>query len=180
MNKMIRFVALAFIIVVLIQTQAIAKMSDGLAALLNERQTNIWVEGEFLGDFILGSRGRIEFIYLDEKLSRAIAEEHTLAQWVDELNQYFGSPATEKKALFLVQLEVNKPWSFNVSDLVIGDYKPKKEDIISLSWRNPDETLQSETKWQFAFVVPESIVYKNKSIKLGYKEDVTEWKIPQK
>ena len=93
-----------------------ARISPDVAKLLDSRQINCWVEGELLGDIVLGSRGSIQFIYLDEAMSLAIRDDHTLAPWVDDMNQYYGSAGTNKKALFVVQLESNKPWNVEISN----------------------------------------------------------------
>ncbi len=82
--------------------------TNDLNSLLDERQTDCWVEGELFGDLVLGSRGTIQFIYLDAKLSKAISAEQGLAPWVDDLNQYYGSPETRKKALFIANLEAKQ------------------------------------------------------------------------
>ena len=46
-----------------------ARLSEELVKLLESHQVNCWVEGEIMGDLILGARGSIQFIYLDEPMS---------------------------------------------------------------------------------------------------------------
>ncbi len=101
--------------------------TNDLNSLLDERQTDCWVEGELFGDLVLGSRGTIQFIYLDAKLSKAISAEQGLAPWVDDLNQYYGSPETRKKALFIANLEANKPWTVEEQKISIGGYHLTKK-----------------------------------------------------
>lgn len=98
-----------------------------LETLLDERQIDCWVEGEVFGDLILGSRGTIQFIYIDAKLSKAISAEQGLAPWVDDLNQYYGSPETKKKVLFIANLEANKPWTVEEQKISIGGYNLTKK-----------------------------------------------------
>lgn len=150
-----------------------------LNSLLDERQTDCWVEGELFGDLVLGSRGTIQFIYLDEKLSKAISEEQGLAPWVDDLNQYYGSPETRKKVLFIANLEANKPWTVEEEKISVGGYHLTKKDVISSSWKNPFGTVDAGTSWQFAFVVPQDKVKPGTDIMLGYGEDLIKWKVPK-
>ncbi|MDY9920770.1 MAG: hypothetical protein U2P59_02980 [Synergistota bacterium] len=152
---------------------------NDLNSLLDERQIDCWVEGELLGDLILGSRGTIQFIYLDSKLSKAISTEQGLASWVDDLNQYYGSPETRKKALFIVNLEANKPWTVEEEKISVGGYHLTKKDVISSSWKNPFGTVDAGTSWQFAFVVPKDKVKPGAEIMVGYGDDLIKWKVPK-
>lgn len=152
---------------------------DDLKTLLDQRQIDCWVEGEVFGDLILGSRGTVQFIYLDAKLSRAISSEQGLAGWVDDLNQYFGSPETKKKVLFIANLEANKPWTVEEEKISVGGYRLTKKDIISSSWKNPFGTVDAGTAWQFAFVVPQEYAKPGNEIMVGYGEDLIKWKVPK-
>ena len=152
---------------------------NDLNSLLNERQTDCWVEGELFGDLVLGSRGTIQFIYLDAKLSKAISAEQGLASWVDDLNQYYGSPETRKKALFIANLEANKPWTVEEEKISVGGYYLTKKDVISSSWKNPFGTVDAGTTWQFAFVVPQENVKPGTEIMVGYGEDLIKWRVPK-
>lgn len=152
---------------------------DELKALLDERQIDCWVEGEAFGDLILGSRGTIQFIYIDGKLSKTISAEHTLAPWVDDLNQYYGSPGTKNKVLFIANLEANKPWTVEEKKISVGGYSLTKGDVISSSWKNPFGTVDAGTTWHFAFVVPREYVSPGKEILVGYDEDLIKWKVPK-
>ncbi len=159
--------------------KAEAAEQKDLNALLEERQIDCWVEGEVFGDLILGSRGTIQFIYLDAKLSKAISAEQGLAPWVDDLNQYYGSPETKKKVLFIANLEANKPWTVEEKKISVGGYNLTKKDVICSSWKNPFGTVDAGTTWQFAFVVPQEYAKPGKEITVGYGEDLIKWKVPK-
>ena len=148
-------------------------------SLLDARQIDCWVEGELLGDLVLGSRGTIQFIYLDAKLSKAISDEQGLASWVDDLNQYYGSPDTRKKVLFIANLEANKPWTVEEGKISVGGYYLTEKDVVSSSWKNPFGTVDAGTNWQFAFVVPREKVKPGSEIMVGYGEDLIKWKVPK-
>ncbi|MCE5201885.1 MAG: hypothetical protein LLF78_05165 [Synergistaceae bacterium] len=182
MKKMSIGFLLGIFIIVLSASAALAikaPTSEITAGLLEERQIDCWVEGEVFGDLVIGSRGSIQFIYLDAKLSRAISEEHSLAPWVDDFNQYFGTPETANKALFIAQLEANKPWDVKAEYIRVGDYNLNKDDIISPSWKNPFGSIDPGDKWQFAFVVPMSELKKGEEIMVGYGDDLVKWRVPK-
>lgn len=152
---------------------------ETVSDLLKSRQADCWIEGEIFGDLILGTRGAVHFVYLDEKLSLALRKEDRTAPWVDDMNQYYGSPGTKKKALFLVQLEVNKPWDVSIDKFVVGSYHPNKNDVLTPSWTNPFGALDAGTTWQFAFVVPETVLKKGQEVELGYGDYTVKWKVPK-
>lgn len=149
-----------------------------LSAILDERQTDIWVEGERLGDLMIGSRGTIQFIYVDKLLSDAIMSERTLSKWVYDMSQYFGSDATRKKAFFIAHVEVYKPWDFDYTKVFVGDYHLQKGDVLSPNMTNPFGQQPSDSRGYFAFVVPESALKKGEEIELGYGDDYKTWKAP--
>lgn len=179
MRRTYLYVLTVIAIFALASCAAAARISPDVAKLLDARQINCWVEGEMLGDMVLGSRGSIQFIYLDEAMSLAIRADHTLAPWVDDMNQYYGSAGTNKKALFVVQLESNKPWNVEISQFKVGSYSPKMEDVLSPSWKNPIGSLQSGEKGQFAFVVPITELKKGTEIMIGYGNDLVKWRVPK-
>ena len=179
MNKTLLYGLAVIVTLALASCAFAARISPDVAKLLDSRQINCWVEGELLGDIVLGSRGSIQFIYLDEAMSLAIRDDHTLAPWVDDMNQYYGSAGTNKKALFVVQLESNKPWNVEISKFKVGNYSPKMEDILSPSWRNPIGSLASGEKGQFAFVVPITELKSGTEIMVGYGDDLVKWRVPK-
>ena len=175
------FSLLLFFFILLISPACPLSAADNadMDKLLNERQIDCWVEGEAFGDLILGARGSIQFIYLDAKLSKAISEKVSLASWVDDLNQYYGSTETRKKVLFIVNLEANKPWTVEEEKISVGGYHLTKKDVISSSWKNPFGTVDAGTNWQFAFVVPHEYAVPGKEILVGYGEDLIKWRVPK-
>ncbi|MDO5563129.1 MAG: hypothetical protein Q4F74_05890 [Synergistaceae bacterium] len=169
----------AVILVILTSVVCFAKPAADVEGLLKDRQSICWVEGTVMGDMVLGARGTVQFIYLDEALSRAIVENNQLAPWVDDLNQYFGSERTNKKELFLIQVETYKPWNVDISKFIIGNYHPTIDDVLSPSVTRPLGNLESGLKLQMAVVVPQSEVKPGKTVKLGYDKDTVEWKAPK-
>lgn len=154
-------------------------VSEKMAKLISERQTDCWVEGKRFGDMILGSRGVVNFIYLDKKLSEAITEEPGLASWIDDMNQYYGSVRAKKKAVFIVHIKANKPWEIKETYFNIGGHVLTKDDILSSSWKNPFGTISAGEQWYFACAVPKNAVRPGKVISLGYREFLENWRVPK-
>lgn len=97
MKKLLTVMIIIMTISILTSPSFSAVKQEDFDKLLAERQSSCWVEGETLGDIVIGARGIIQFIYIDAKLSEAIAADRTLAYWLDDFNQYFGSKETKKK-----------------------------------------------------------------------------------
>ncbi|WP_352401275.1 hypothetical protein [Synergistes jonesii] len=145
--------------------------------LIDERQTDIWVEGERLGEMILGARGAIQIIYVDEAMSKAIASDVSLPQWVFEMGRYYGTDPIRKKKLFIAHVDVYKPWDFDYTKVFVGEHRLRKEDILSPSMTNPFGPQPSKSEGYFAFAIPASGLKAGKEIKIGYGDYSEIWKI---
>lgn len=153
--------------------------AQDVSELLDERQTDIWVEGERFGDMVLGARGAMQVIYVDDKLSKSIAADSRLQPWVYDMAQYYGTDATRKKRLFIAHIDVYKPWDFDYTQVFIGGYHLQKGDILSSSMTNPFGPMASKSDGYFAFAVPSAEVKAGKEIKIGYGDDSETWKVPK-
>lgn len=147
-----------------------------VADLIDERQTDIWVEGEQLGGMVLGARGAIQIIYVDEAMARAIRSDVSVPTWAFDMAQYYGADTVRKKKLFIAHVDVYKPWDFDPANVFVGDYNLNKEDILSPSMTNPFGPLASKTEGYFAFVVPASELKAGEEIKIGYGDYSDTWK----
>ncbi len=154
-----------------------ANKTPEVSELLESRQTDVWVEGERLGDMVLGARGAMQIIYVDEQLSRAITDNSRLQLWVYEMAQYYGTDAARKKKLFIAHIDVYKPWDFDYTQVFIGDYHLQKDDILSSSMTNPFGPQPSKSDGYFAFAVPASELTVGKEVKIGYGDDSETWKV---
>lgn len=183
-NKKISLVlALVAIVCALFATSACArdfepKRGDA-AKLLDERQSDIWIEGARLGDMVIGSRASLQIIYVDKDFADAVYSDTSLQQWARQMVQYFGSEATRGKALFIAHLETFKPWDVDPKNIFVGEYRLRDGDVLSPSMTNPFGSLDSGLKGFFAFVVPASELKKGKEIPIGYGDDSVLWKVPK-
>lgn len=179
-------IIISLLIITIVASVAMAvtvPMSPRMNKLVSERQIDVWVEGTVFGDMVLGARGAIQFFYVDNALSNAIVAEHSLAPWIDDLNQYYGSFDTKKRVMFIAQVEANKPWTLSVGEIRVGRYNVTKDDIMQTSWKNPfdgDGVINSGEKWQFAFTVPRAELKGGKEdITIGYGNDIVKWRAPK-
>ena len=128
---------------------------------------------------VIGARGAIQMIYVDEQLSRAITADSRLQDWVYDMAQYYGTDATRKKRLFIAHIDVYKPWDFDYTQIFVGDYHLQKGDVLSPSMTNPFGPQPSKSDGFFAFVVPASAAKAGAEIKIGYGDDSETWKVPK-
>ncbi len=154
------------------------KMVDA-TKLLDTRQTSVWVEGDMLGDIVIGARGSLQVIYVDKALAAAINDDFFISEWARRFAQYFGDEGRRGKALFIAQAEAFRPWEFDPQLITIGKYRLTMSDVLSPSMTNPFGSLASGDKGSFAFVVPASELKKGTEIAIGYGDDSTLWKVPK-
>lgn len=169
--------------------EALAKEPDS-NVLVGERTAVCYIEGEVFDDLILGSRGVIQFVYLDSKLSKALSKAHAdiaggktplspFPQWIEQNHSYFAKEGKQGKVVFMAELESFRPWDFDPSEVFIGNYHLTKNDILSPSMTNPFGELPSGMVGDFVFVVPASEVKPGTEINIGYGEYSVKWKVPK-
>ena len=147
--------------------------------LVAPRQTSIWVEGELLGDMVIGARGALQIIYVDKELAAALSDDFATSDWAKRMAQYYGRDETRGKALFIAHVETYKPWNFDPAQIYIGGYHVSEDDVLSPSMTNPFGELGSDQTGFFAFVVPEEELKSGKEILIGYGDDSALWKVPK-
>lgn len=171
----------------LFSLQAAAKTND---TLVQERTSTCYVEGAVFDDMILGSKGAIQFVYLDAKLSNALSKAHSdiaeakspsspFPEWMEDSNHFFAKEGKRGYVIFMAKLEAFKPWNVEQSEIFVGNYRLTKNDILTPSMTNPFGEIPSNTVWHFVFAVPKSEVKQGSEIKLGYGEYSVKWKVPK-
>lgn len=102
-------------------------------SLLRERRVNLWVEGEALGDLMIGSRGQMEFIYVDKPLIDRARKEGwgSVPDWFRKECQYFGSPELKGKDLFVVRYKALLPWDFSPEHIRVGEHEVTWKDVLT-------------------------------------------------
>lgn len=143
--------------------------------LLDARTANVWVEGQVLGDMILGARARLSFILVDGALSRNLAGSSEAPEWLAWHGQHYGAKG---KTLFVVRLKVLKPWTFDPTELRVGSHRVALEDIRARVHYLPEGDLPSDFEAAIALQIPTKALPTG-PIFLGYGEYGTEWTAPK-
>lgn len=181
-NKILLFAAFAALCVIFASAAFARDRELGdikASALLDERRTVVWVEGERLGDMVIGARGVLQIIYVDKALSEALTLDFSVSEWAKQMAQYYGSDAARGKALFIAHVETYKPWNFDPAQIFVGGYHVTAGDVPSSSMTNPFGELGSKQTGYFAFVVPSKELKKGKEIAIGYGDDSALWTVPK-
>jgi hypothetical protein len=146
--------------------------------LVEERSANVWVEGQDLGGMIVGARGQMTFVYVDNVLSRASGGESEAPEWLKWHVQHFLSDAVKGKILFICRYRALIPWTFDPEQIFVGNYAVQWKDILTRKDFFPHGEISSDTAGVFAFVVPSEEIVPGKEIRLGYGEYATKLRIP--
>lgn len=188
-NKKYAYLWLLALLAVLCAAGTASAAIDG-QKLLDARTSVCWVEGEVFDGLVLGARGSIEFVYIDLTMTTEMARQrkrfndaaissYPYAPWLEDGHLYFGNPEAKGKALFLAYVMTKKPWDFDLTQVYVGGYHLKKNDILTPSWTNPFGELPSDLEGWFAFVVPKSEVKAGQTVRLGYGNYGVDWKAPK-
>lgn len=150
-----------------------------LEELIADRSARLYLEGQALGDMVLGARARLDFIYIDRTLAET-ARENDVPEWLEWNTSYFGSRKSGEGALFLLVFETFKPWTFEPEMIRVNGKPIEKGDIVTRSEYVPRGDLPSDYTGRFVFtVVPES-VGPGKEIVFSCRDDSVTWMVPEK
>jgi hypothetical protein len=120
---------------------------------VEERSANVWVEGQDLGGMIVGARGQMPFVYVDNVLSRASGGESEAPDWLKWHVQHFLSNAAKGKNLFICRYRALIPWTFEPEQIFVGTYAVQWKYILTRKDFFPHGEIPSDTVGVFAFVV---------------------------
>ncbi len=166
-------------LLLLLVTEAIARALS-MEELVEERSANVWVEGKELGGMIIGARGQMTFVYVDNVLSRASGGESEAPDWLKWHAQHFLSEAAKGKRLFICRYRALIPWTFDPEKIFVGNHALQWKDILTRKDFFPHGEMPSDTTGVFAFVVPPEEIVPGKEIRLGYGEYATTLRIPRR
>lgn len=150
---------------------------EGLDALLEKRTAVLWIEGEAIGEMILGAKAQMAFIYADGRLTEAVWKDPAAPEWLRENTGFFGSRETKKKALFIVRVKTNRNFTLEPSMVSIGTHVLTPGDILTSKGFAPFGDLPPDLTGTFAAVIPLSAV-KGKTISLSCGDFKTELVLP--
>ncbi|MGC9372939.1 MAG: hypothetical protein ACP5DY_06425 [Thermovirgaceae bacterium] len=173
----IMLLAIAFFITL---TGSAAAAEVSLEDMVAERSARLYLEGQVLGDMVLGARARLDFIYIDQPLVEAARGSHEVPEWLQWNTNYFGSRKSGKDALFLLVFETFKPWTFEPEMISVNGTPLEQSDIVTRSAYVPQGDLPSEYTGRFAFTVPGEIAEPGGEIVFSCGQDSVTWVAPGK
>jgi hypothetical protein len=176
------------------QAEAADPMKD-LGKLTPPRTAICFFDGERVGDLAVNARGKLTFLYVDNKLADALSRQRK-----QELNQgpssavppqvYAYAPKARSKkkfALFLTRVQALKGWDFDASLISVGGYRLGEKDIIKGAGDNPARELgYAATELAkgydgfIGFFVPSENVRPGEEMTIGYGADRVAWIVPDK
>lgn len=175
MRKIMIFIAT----IILVMTASCAFGAD-VQKLVDERTVMLYPEGQQLGDMVVGARGKIQFIYVDGTLAKAVRDDHLSPDWLTWNTRHWGTDPVKGKTLFIIRYEANKPWSFSTADLAIGGRNMESSDILTRKAFIFDGDLPSGAVGIIAVAIPTECASPGKTVAFAYGGESVEWTAPKK
>ena len=151
-----------------------------VARLVEERTVTLYPEGQMLGNMVIGARGKIQFIYVDGTLAKAVQDDPGSPDWLSWNVRHWGTDPARGKALFIIRYEAYKPWSFSPGDLTIGGRNIEPGDILTRKAFIIEGELPNGTLGIIAAAVPSETVQPGSPAVFGYSDASAEWTVPKK
>lgn len=153
--------------------------ASSLKELIDERTVNLWVEGQQLGDMVIGARAQLVFIYIDSKLMNKIKGDPDVPQWLSWHSQHYSDARKQKKGLFIVRFKTIKPWDFIPEMLSVAGYTIHANDIITRKAFRPEGAIPSDVTGSFAIMVPLSVLKKDVELSFTCDGFSQLWTVPR-
>ncbi len=147
--------------------------------LLDERSVSIWIEGQPLGEMVIGSRAQLIFVYLDKKIIDKGRGDPDVPQWFSWNSQHYDKALKKKKGIFIVRFKTFRSWNFNPEMLSVADYTLQQEDVITRKAFRLEGEIPSDAIGSFAIMVPLDILEKGHELLLSCGEFSRAWKVPR-
>jgi hypothetical protein len=151
-----------------------------LDQLLAERSANVWVDGQVLGDLVLGARARLTFIYVDTALASAARSDPGSPEWLTWHSRHLGEKTLKGKSLFILRFETFTPWELVPGNLFVGTHGVSSDDLLTMKEYTPTGELPSGFTGTLSFRVPRAVVKAGTEIAVGYEKEEAKWKVPGK
>lgn len=146
-----------------------------------DRSSVVWVEGQIMGDMVLGAKGKLTFLFMDRRLCDvARVDRGNLPEWLTWNLQYETVARKGKREFFLLRYEAIKNWEFDPTEIKIGGYKLKMSDVVSRKDMINVGPLSSGTVATLAFSMPRSLLKPGRSLEMAYGEWTTDWIVPRR
>ncbi|MDD3390986.1 MAG: hypothetical protein PHO98_06735 [Synergistaceae bacterium] len=177
--KLYGYIALVFLLVVVFLPGGTAEASGDLQTLLDERTAVLWIDGEVLGDLVIGARAQAALIYVDGKLSEATWGDQMAPDWLKTQTGYYGSRETRKKKLFIIRLKTINNFTLDHSMIRIGSHVLTPADVLTNKHYVPVGDFPGGLTAGFAVGIPNAAV-KGKSVSFSVGEYSKELEYPKR
>ena len=131
---------------------------EDLDTLLQKRSGVVWVEGQALGDMIIGARAQVTFIAVDGKLTETVWNDPAAPEWLKSNVAFSGDRRTRKKSLFIILVKTIRNFTLELPMISIGTHALSAEDVLTNKHYVPVGDLPPDLTAPFAVVVPSSAV----------------------
>jgi hypothetical protein len=157
-----------------------AAQPKSLDDLLAERSANVWIDGQVLGDLVLGAKARLTFVYVDTPLATTARNDPGAPEWLTWHSRHLGEKYLKGRALFILRFETFTPWELVPGKLFVGTYAVSSEDVLSRKEYTPSGELPSGFTGTLPFSVPKTALKTGAEVALGYEKEAAKWKMPEK
>ena len=131
---------------------------EDLDTLLAKRSAVVWVEGQALGDMIIGARAQVTFIAVDGKLTETAWNDPAAPEWLKSNVAFSGDSKTRKKSLFIILVKTIRNFTLELPMISIGNHILSPEDVLTNKHYIPVGDLPPDLTVPFTVVVPSSAV----------------------
>ena len=159
---------------------ATCSFAADVQGLLEERTVTLYPEGQLLGNMVIGARGKMQFIYVDSALAKAVRNDPSVPEWLSWHARHWGTDPVKGKTLFILKSEAYKPWDFRMSDVSVGGRAIESGDILTRKAFVIEGELPSGTVAMLAFAVPAEYASPGKPAVFSWMEESQEWMVPKK
>jgi hypothetical protein len=172
--------------------QSLGSDGSALVELVRHRTFSLWIDGDAIDEIVLNSRGKLTFLYIDNKLGREIGRlrkpdsSSGPSTDVPEVLFLYSTKYNKKgRVLLTAQLQVYKSLSFDPEKMSVAGYSLKKSDILTGIGSNPSAEIRPGVKefgqgysGYMGFYVPAEYVKPGEEITVSYDGFATKWRVP--
>ncbi|SRR6056297_254190 len=158
-------VLLVFFVSFTILTGVTSVFSEELQEALDARTCLIWIEGQQLGEMIIGARAQMGFILVDSKLKDLVAGNPDAPDWLRWHSSHFGTGPAGRE-LFIIRYKTFKPWDFDPEKVFINGSQLQREDIVTRKAFTRQGLLPSDVSGTIAVFAPLGNMKQQDNVKL--------------
>lgn len=148
-------------------------VDEKLAKVIEGQSAKCYVEGQVLGDLVIGARCSVEFILVDRRLADAVREAQFPPQWLVEQVQKLDS-VPKGHSLVAVAVRAYKPFDLDMGKLMVGERL--SEDLLMTPKDRMLFQLSSGDESFFGVLSPGRIA-RGSVVNVGYGDDLVEMRV---